>query len=113
MQCLSVIDVHTGLGKWRQNSLFYEPQPVDADELPPEIAADVSPEFAQSTVGGYAVHGGQVDLYRQLFPDARLSVVTQECGTYAGVRILKGAAGREQSLPMTDEPERGFVSNDR
>ena len=89
IQRLSVIDVHTGLGRWRQNSLFYELQEVDTDELPPEIAADATREFAQSTVGGYAVHGGQVDLYRQLFPDVRLSVVTQECGTYAGVRILK------------------------
>lgn len=89
IQRLSVIDVHTGLGRWRQNSLFYERQAVEVDALPPEIAADVAPDFAESTVGGYAVRGGHVDLYRQLFPGVRLSVVTQECGTYAGVRILK------------------------
>ena len=92
IQRISVIDVHTGLGRWRQNSLFFEPQPVGAvgeDELPQALTAHVAPAFDASDVGGYTVRGGQVDLYRQLFPSVPQSFVTQEFGTYSGVRVLK------------------------
>ena len=86
---LSVIDVHTGLGRWRQNSLFLERHAEEGDELPDEIEAQISPEFETSDVGGYTVRGGQVDLYRRLFPRVPLSFVTQEFGTYSGPRVLK------------------------
>ena len=89
IQRLSVIDVHTGLGRWRQNSLFYELQEVQKHELPREIKADIAPAFEKSDVGGYAVRGGHVDLYRQLCPGIPLRFVTQELGTYSGVRVLK------------------------
>ena len=86
---LSVIDVHSGLGKWRQNSLFFERHAMGEEELPTQIQAHVAPAFDTSDVGGYTVRGGQVDLYRQLFPDVPLSFVTQEFGTYSGVRVLR------------------------
>ena len=89
---ISVIDVHTGLGKWRQNSRFFERQAVGVvgeDELPAQIKAHIAPRFDTSDVGGYTVRGGQIDLYRQLFPGVPLSFVTQEFGTYSGVRVLK------------------------
>ena len=86
---LSVIDVHTGLGKWRQNSLFAVLDGVDKDELPAVIQANLAPAFETSEVGGYEVRGAQVDLYRRLFPGIPLMFVTQEFGTYSGVRVLK------------------------
>ena len=89
IQRLSVIDVHTGLGRWRQHSLFCELHAMGADELSEEIKPHIAPGFETSVVGGYTVRGGQVDLYRQLFPDVPLSFFTQEFGTYSGVRLLK------------------------
>ena len=47
------------------------------------------PRSRRSEVGGYTVRGGQVDLYRRLFPSVPLSFVTQEFGTYSGPRVLK------------------------
>ena len=101
---LSVIDVHTGLGRWRQNSLFSVLDQVQEDELPEDIRATLSPAFETSDVGGYAVRGAQVDLYRQLFPGIPLTFITQEFGTYSGVRVLK-ALRRENYQHHHGDPD--------
>jgi predicted deacylase len=103
-QRLSVIDVHTGLGRWRQNSLFAVLDGVDRDELPAGIRASLAPAFETSDVGGYAVQGAQVDLYRQLFPGIPLMFLTQEFGTYSGVRVLK-ALRRENYQHHHGDPD--------
>ena len=86
---LFVLDVHTGLGKWRQNALFYKLRSIDEHELPREITANVVAEFEKSDVVGYEFRGGHVAVYQQLFPDIPLDFLTQEFGTYPGVRMLK------------------------
>ncbi len=54
---LFVIDVHTGLGRWRQNSLFFPVRSVEDDALPDDIRAGLIQDFTRSAIG-YEVRGG-------------------------------------------------------
>ena len=86
---LFVFDVHTGLGKWRQNALFCKLRSVDEDELPEEISATIVADFEKSDAVGYEFRGGHVAVYKQLFTHIPLDFLTQEFGTYSGVHMLK------------------------
>ena len=86
---LFVLDVHTGLGPWGRNSLFYKRSSMEENELPTEIRANVVADFEESNIVGYEFRGGYVDVYQRLFAGIPLDFVTQEFGTYPGVRVLK------------------------
>ena len=91
-----VIDVHTGLGKWGQNSLFHKAQATKADAFPKEIKQYLANEHEESKVVGYKFKGGHWELYRGLFGEAKVDFITQEFGTFSGVRILKGLRAENQ-----------------
>ena len=63
---LFVLDVHTGLGRWRQNMLFFPLRSVEDDELPDDIRQTLVEDFVRSGVG-YDVRGGHAEVYTQLF----------------------------------------------
>ena len=85
---LFVIDVHTGLGRWRQNSLFFPVRSVEDDALPDDIRAGLIQDFTQSEIG-YEVRGGHGEVYKQLFGGVRVDCLTQEFGTYSAVKVLQ------------------------
>ena len=85
---LFVIDVHTGLGRWRQNSLFFPVRSVEDDALPDDIRAGLIQDFTRSAIG-YEVRGGYAEVYKQLFGGVRVDCLTQEFGTYSGVKVLQ------------------------
>src|SRR5919201_2871163 len=66
---LSAIDVHTGLGRWGEESIFSDAQSPD-----PAV--------------GYTVHGGYGSAFAALRPATSVSVFTQEFGTYPALRVL-------------------------
>jgi hypothetical protein len=60
------IDVHTGLGKYGEDTLLAE----DSESI------------------AYRVRGGIGSMISRVLPDSRVSFVTQEFGTYSGVTVL-------------------------
>jgi hypothetical protein len=85
---LYVIDVHTGLGPWKANSLFHKIV-SGGDVLPELLRTHIVPDFEGSDVVGYGFRGGHVDVYRQLFTGSRVDFITQEFGTFTGPKVLK------------------------
>ncbi len=83
-----VIDVHTGLGKWCQNSVFFPLRSVKPDELPSDVGRCVVDDFEKSDIG-YATRGGFERVYRELLGDIPLDFAIQEFGTRPATHVLK------------------------
>jgi len=91
-----VIDVHTGLGKWQQNSLFHNLKGTDNRDFPEEIRRNIFISNDDINIAGYKFKGAHADLYRQILNDAKVDFFTQEFGTYAGVKVLKALRAENQ-----------------
>lgn len=85
---LFVIDFHTGLGRYGQNSLFAKGEAATGNDLPEKIMRAVNSDFTGSNVGGYTVQGGDDSLYRAIFPRTSIYFFTQEIGTYGALKVL-------------------------
>jgi Protein of unknown function (DUF2817) len=81
------IDVHTGLGKSGQESLFLRRVPIQTDVLADRLGRDLISYAADSGVG-YDIQGGYADCFDVLPGGAEMHVVTQEFGTYPSVLVL-------------------------
>lgn len=92
---LFVIDLHTGLGKFGQQSLFIRSD-IDAQGLARALGLPVTTETREAEVMGYEHEGGHCSLYRQLLPGTRTICVTQEFGTYNGRRLLRALRAENQ-----------------
>jgi hypothetical protein len=92
-----VVDVHTGLGKFGEDVLL-----VDADPQATRKMRQVFGDRVRTLAGSgiaYEATGSQQDLYMRTFPGAELYFVTQEFGTYSGLRVLE--ALRSENLYHT------------
>jgi len=85
-QRVFVIDVHTGLGKWAQNSLFHTRHSRADRALPVEMARHIVPDYEDRH---YAFRGAHADVYAQTLDKAEIDCLAQEFGTLPGVRVLK------------------------
>ena len=83
---LFIIDVHTGLGKWCQNSLLHKLKGNDSQELPKEVRKNIITDKGETF---YKLRGAHAEVYKQLFDDIKIDFVLQEFGTYPSVRNLK------------------------
>lgn len=92
---LFVIDVHTGLGGYGEQSLFLRSE-IDARELVRELELPVATAHREAEVMGYEHEGGHSSMYRQLLPRARSVCLTQEFGTYSGRRLLRALRAENQ-----------------
>lgn len=92
---LFVIDVHTGLGEFGQQSLFLRSD-TDAAALTRTLGLPVTTDNRESDVMGYEHEGGHSSIYRQLLPVARAICITQEFGTYNGRRLLRALRAENQ-----------------
>ena len=89
---LLVVDVHTGLGKAGQESLFHGLVATPTDDLSRFLALPLLLEESQKQVLGYEVFGAHQELYRQLLPSCTCDFLTQEFGTkpvWAVLRALR------------------------
>lgn len=84
-----VIDVHTGLGDFAQESLFHKIGATPASLLSRILNKPIIVKFPESDVVGYQFKGGHCELFRELFMDKRVDFLTQEFGTYSKLKILK------------------------
>jgi hypothetical protein len=82
---VTVIDIHTGLGKFGQDSLLVPPQ--DYERLRKTFGERVRP--TQPDLGpAYRVEGGLESMIFRVFSGARASFIGQEFGTYGPTSVL-------------------------
>jgi len=81
------IDVHTGLGKWGQQSLFLERPKGGEAELASEMKHKVVLDPIQGDVT-FPIRGGFANIFDVLEQRPKIYMITQEFGTYSGIRVL-------------------------
>lgn len=89
LQQILVIDVHTGLGKWGQQTLFLE---VPRGERPlRELALQLDSPIIQSDQGiapGYRIRGSLAQLFTQSLGQDWGVYLVQELGTYPALKVV-------------------------
>ncbi len=80
------IDVHTGLGKYGEDTLLVELK--DYDTLRPMFGKRGAPSEPDQSLG-YRVRGGMNSMIPRVLPQARVSSLTQEFGTFSAVNVLR------------------------
>jgi hypothetical protein len=81
------IDVHTGLGRSGQESLFLRRGLIRTDILTDRLGRALISDAADSGVG-YDIQGGYANCFDVLREGTEMRVVTQEFGTYPSVVVL-------------------------
>lgn len=81
------IDVHTGLGKWCQESLFLRRSGADPEELGRCLGRHLVGDPAADGLG-YRIRGGYAGAFDGLAPGLEVELIIQEFGTYPAVRVL-------------------------
>ena len=80
-----VLDVHTGLGKYAEDTLLAEEK--DYDTLHAMFGERVAPSNAEESPA-YRIRGAANGVVFQAVPKANVFAVTQEFGTYGPTRVL-------------------------
>jgi hypothetical protein len=80
------IDVHTGLGRWAEETLFSEagPEATRHDALEHELGR----RLAEAPRTGYLIRGGMGTRLPQELPNATLDFILQELGTHPMLAVL-------------------------
>ena len=86
---LLVIDVHTGLGKRGQESLFHKSSATNSALLSQRLQKQLMTDYETEGAMAYAFKGGHVEAYRQLATHCRIDFITQEFGTYSNLYVLQ------------------------
>ncbi len=81
------IDVHTGLGAWAQESLFFEKSVNKKAWLGDALGRSLIKNLKNSV--GYETRGGLATAFRTLPHKPKVDYVTQEFGTYSPIRVLR------------------------
>ena len=93
---LMVVDFHTGLGRFGQQSLFMRSGSDQRQELSGKLGVAVTPSKTESKTMGYHHGGGSSGVYRRLFSGGELTCLTVEYGTYPGPRMLHALRAENQ-----------------
>jgi predicted deacylase len=96
VQEVFVIDVHCGIGAYGQQHLFLSTPAVNAADLSRALQVPVANRDQASNIMGYTHEGCHSGIYRQLLPAARAVCITQEFGTYNGIRLLHALRAENQ-----------------
>jgi len=86
---LLVIDVHTGLGKRGQESLFHKITGTDSTLMSEHLGRLVSRDYESSGAASYAIRGAHSEIFRQLPTTHTVDFITQEFGTYTNLYVLQ------------------------
>ncbi len=93
---LLVVDVHTGLGRSGQESLFNGLVATPTDDLSRLLARPLLLDGNQEKVLGYETFGAHQELYRQLFSTCATDFITQEFGTKPVWEVLQALRKENQ-----------------
>ena len=83
-----VIDVHTGLGRKGQESLFHKIVSTDTSKLSRKLDKQLERDYASSGVAAYGFNGAYSEAYAQFSGSFSADFVTQEFGTYPNLYVL-------------------------
>ena len=83
-----VIDVHTGLGRKGQESLFHKIVATDSSKLSRKLDRHLERDYATSGVAAYGFKGAYSEAYAQFAGSFSVDFVTQEFGTYPNLYVL-------------------------
>jgi len=95
-QELVVIDVHTGLGDYGQQTLFLRSAAMSVHAVGDALQMPIANATIESDVMGYAHRGEHSSVYRAALPAARTVCLTQEFGTYPPRRLLRTLRAENQ-----------------
>ncbi len=88
-QRVFAIDVHTGLGRWGQEALYFRGGGDESDQ-----AARISDVLGQKVItdapahGAYQIRGMLSEVFAMLEPKPDWTFLLQEFGTYTGLRVV-------------------------
>jgi len=93
---LMVLDFHTGLGPFGEQSLFTRASSDRREVLSCKLGVPVTSSKTESKTMGYHHDGGSSGVYRRLFSGGELTCLTVEYGTYHGFRMLHALRAENQ-----------------
>ena len=96
LQELLVIDVHCGIGTYGGQLLFLSRHSVNADDLSDALQVPVITRDRACDIMGYMHEGNHSGIYQQVLPAVRVTCLTQEFGTYNGLRLLRALRAENQ-----------------
>jgi len=88
VEYLLVIDVHTGLGKWGEESLFHKSSATESKLLSDQLERQLLTNYATEGVVAYSFKGGHSEMYQRLAGSFEVDFITQEFGTYPTLYVL-------------------------
>ena len=101
-QKLIVLDIHTGLGGFGEESVFLRSDSVTKEHLNKQLAIQIVSDQEESRIMGYDHGGGSSGAYQHLFSGAELVCLTVEYGTYSGKRLLYALRAENQHYHYGD-----------
>jgi hypothetical protein len=97
-----VIDVHTGLGRKGQESLFHKIVFNDSSKLSRNLDRQLERDYATSGVAAYSFKGAYSEAYTQFSGSFSIDFVTQEFGTYSNLYVLHALRDENRSHHLGD-----------
>ena len=97
-----VIDVHTGLGRKGQESLFHKIVATDSSKLSRKLNRQLERDYATSGVAAYSFKGAYSETYAQFSGSFSVDFVTQEFGTYPNLYVLHALRDENRSHHLGD-----------
>lgn len=97
-----VIDVHTGLGRKGQESLFHKIVSSDSTKLSRNLDRQLERDHASSGVAAYGFKGAYSEAYAQFSGSFSVDFVTQEFGTYPNIYVLHALRDENRSHHLGD-----------
>ena len=93
---LLVVDVHTGLGRAGQESLFHELCATPTADLNRRLDCRLTTAKQRNKVLGYEVLGGHQELFRDRRPGVTADFITQEFGSRPALAVLRALRAENQ-----------------
>ena len=97
-----VIDVHTGLGRKGQESLFHKIVSNDSSKLSRNLDRQLERDYATSGAAAYGFKGAYSEAYAQFSGSFSVDFVTQEFGTYPNLYVLHALRDENRSHRLGD-----------
>ena len=93
---ITIIDVHTGIGKWKEQVLFYTGNRIEHKKIKQmeqyfnnAIIPEIPESYSSGSENGYPTKGNYYEIFTDLFPNSEINAFTQEFGTHISFKLLQ------------------------
>ena len=100
-----ILDVHTGLGKSGQESLFHRIAATDSAALSKKLNRNLLADYTSEGVLSYSFKGAHAEAYLRLADHCNIDFVSQEFGTYPNLYVLQALRDENRSHNWRGVPE--------